>query len=157
MPGPREAGSATDVYCVQDRLLSTEFGVAKVFGADGGIGSYFLLGFAAMVAWARVALGKHSVLDCVAGSILGILFVDSFEVAVGGEGRWMYQQLCLMYFTAIGLHCVLDLMRKSDKTDLFGLRAWFGFVDTEHQISFIAGPVVGSWIFAMGSGTCLKT
>lgn len=127
-----------------------------MFGQDGGFGAYFLLAFAASVAWARVALGKHSVLDCVAGSILGIFLVDSFEPMIGSNGRWFYQQMCLMYFSAIGFHCLVDLCRKSDETDLFGLREWLGFVDTAHQQAFIAGPVVGSWIFALGAGTCTR-
>eukprot|EP00038_Savillea_parva_P008818 m.179389 g.179389 ORF g.179389 m.179389 type:complete len:309 (+) comp14751_c0_seq1:293-1219(+) len=138
-----------------DPLLHAEFGVARLLGEDGGAGMYFLLALATMVAWARVALGKHSLLDCLAGSLLGVAFVDMFEPAVGHDGRWVYQQCCLAYFTLIGLHCVIDLMRTSDKTDLYGLRSWFGFVDTENQVAFIAGPVIGSWVVALGAGTCL--
>jgi len=140
---------------ISNPLLSTEFGVAALFGPDGGNGATVLLCLAALVAWARVALGKHSVLDCVAGSLLGVAMVDLFEPWLGDEGRWAYQQLCLSYFTAIGLHCIVDLTRKTDQTDWLGLRAWFGFIDTAHQVAFVAGPVTGSWIFAVGSSaTC---
>ena len=86
---------------VQDPLLSSEFGVTKTIGPDGGVGALLLLIVAAMVAWARVALGKHSVLDVVVGSTLGILFVDVFEAYVGAAGRWLYEQSTTLCIRAV--------------------------------------------------------
>ena len=82
--------------------MSSEFGITSVFGPDGGGGTLVLLLVAASVAWARVALGKHSVLDVVVGSMLGILFVDVFETVVGASGRWLYVvNYCLVVVTCV--------------------------------------------------------
>eukprot|EP00041_Stephanoeca_diplocostata_P031330 m.973655 g.973655 ORF g.973655 m.973655 type:complete len:278 (+) comp23936_c0_seq6:760-1593(+) len=135
-----------------DTLLNSQFGMSDLLGPDNGLGSSLLVVLAISTAWARVALGKHSVHDVIGGMILGIFFGEYFERIVGDDGRWIYQMLCLSYFTAIGIYCLLDLTLLRD--DPFGVRAKLGFVDYEHEFLFVALPVLGSWIFATNWTAC---
>ena len=145
---------ATARVMVTDPVLSSAFGTAAIFGPPWGFGAIGLLAVASVAGWARIALGKHSITDVIAGAALGVFMADIFEPAVGPEGRWLYQQFALSYFTLIGLIAALDLTRESDRDDTLGLRGALGFLDSENQKAFIFGPMVGSWIYVLCSTSC---
>eukprot|EP00040_Diaphanoeca_grandis_P027337 m.155441 g.155441 ORF g.155441 m.155441 type:complete len:320 (-) comp30936_c0_seq1:207-1166(-) len=137
---------------VGDPLISSEIG--SRLGVTNNVGVTLLLALAFTIGWARVALGKHSILDVVGGGFLGVVLCDFFEKQYSDNARWQVQQFCLLYFTLIAALSLRDLTRKSDKTDFLGLRKTLGFLDSPHQINFLFLPFLGSWIMALGSGTC---
>lgn len=145
---------ATARVLVNDPLLSSAFGTASIFGGPNG--RILLLVIACIAGWARVALGKHSVSDVIAGAFLGMMFTDWFEPAVGQSGRWMYQQLALAYFTLIGFVSIIDLLTRwaGITDDRLGLRQAMGFMNDNMQLTYIFVVPLGSWIEVMFSTSC---
>lgn len=140
---------------VVDALVNAEIGSAMGISQENtGIGAMILLMLAFTIGWARIALGKHSLLDVIGGGLLGVFTCDVLEQVFDSEYRWAYQKFCLLYFSLIALICMVDLTRKCDSTDVLGLRKSLGFMDTAQQINFVCLPFAGCWIMALGSATC---
>ena len=78
--------------------------------------------------------------------LLGLMFGDVFWTFEAGT-RWMYQAVCIGYYTFIAALSVLGIL---GAPNWLTLRDLWGFKDKTQQFLFVLLPFGGTWVFVIG-------